>query len=83
MSILKVTKRFMLVAMFIAFVAISNIDVTAAKEIGYPVIRGGDRPPGCDHGKCPPDQPANPYHRGCEKSHRCRGPPPPPVPKTI
>ncbi|CAH8272983.1 unnamed protein product, partial [Arabidopsis lyrata] len=48
-----------------------------AKDIGYPGIGRGDRQPGCDHGNCPPDQPANPYHRGCEIAKRCRGPSPP------
>ncbi|AEE83019.1 hypothetical protein [Arabidopsis thaliana] len=84
MSILKETKRFMVVAMFIACVFISNnMNVAVANEIGYPGMGRGDRQPGCDHGNCPPDQPANPYHRGCEKSKRCRGPDPPALPRKM
>ncbi|EOA22273.1 hypothetical protein CARUB_v10002869mg [Capsella rubella] len=78
MIIFNGAKRSMLVAIFIAFVVISTMNVADAKVIGYPVIRGGDRPR-CDHGKCPPDQPVSPYRPGCEKITRCRRPPPTPI----
>ncbi|CAH8272982.1 unnamed protein product [Arabidopsis lyrata] len=83
MSILKGTKRYIAVAIFIACLFISNMNVAAANVIGYPPIKGGDDQPGCDHGKCPPKQPANPYHRGCEKTNRCRGPSPPVPPQKM
>ncbi|XP_010473875.1 PREDICTED: protein RALF-like 20 [Camelina sativa] len=47
---------------------------TEAKTIGNPAMRT-DEPKGCPPGS-PPSckmQPANPYTRGCEPSHRCRG----------
>ncbi|XP_019090218.1 PREDICTED: protein RALF-like 28 [Camelina sativa] len=86
MGISKGTQRFMLVAIFIAFVVISNINVAVAKYISYPAI-GRDRQRGCSHGphgKCPPAQHMSPYHRGCDLIHRCRRQPsPPPVPKKM
>lgn len=70
----------MLVAIFIAFVFISSMNMSTGKEIGYPGM-GHDAL--CDPKDltrpCPPKQAVNPYTPGCEKSHRCRGGPPPPV----
>lgn len=73
---------FMPVAMLVAFVFISSMNMAVGKVIGYPAI-GRNMP--CDpyqsSSACPPEEPVNPYKRGCEKSRRCRGGvrPPPPV----
>lgn len=78
MSNLKGTSKVMVVAILIACVfMISNI--ASGKYIGYPPIRRGDSPPGCDPKyprACQPPQPVNPYKPGCPKEARCRHVPP-------
>ncbi|EOA19647.1 hypothetical protein CARUB_v10003059mg [Capsella rubella] len=73
MSIMKGAPWSMLVAILLACVVISNMNIAAAKVLSYRVIRRGDEPR-CSFGVCPPKQEVYPYRRGCEKSHRCRGP---------
>ncbi|CAH2047899.1 unnamed protein product [Thlaspi arvense] len=56
---------------FLAFAA-TNIE---ARAINYRDLNNGDHSSGCD--KANPatckKRPVNPYNRGCEESHRCRG----------
>ncbi|KAF8107702.1 hypothetical protein N665_0118s0066 [Sinapis alba] len=84
MSNLKGTSRVMVVAILIAACVFMNSNIASGRYIGYPPIRGGDSPPGCDPinpGTCRPPQPVNPYKPGCPKGGRCRDVPP--LPQTI
>ncbi|CAH8306095.1 unnamed protein product [Eruca vesicaria subsp. sativa] len=79
MSNLKGTSRVMVVAILIAACVFMISNMAAGKDIGYPAIRSGDGPHGCDpkHPEtCHPPQPVNPYKPGCPPSARCRGGPP-------
>ncbi|XP_018487406.1 protein RALF-like 28 [Raphanus sativus] len=81
MSNLKGTSRIMVVAILMAACVFMNSSIAAGRFIGYPPIRRGDSPPGCDPkypGTCKPPQPVNPYKPGC--GGRCRRPP---LPRTI
>ncbi|CAN7003069.1 unnamed protein product [Brassica rapa subsp. trilocularis] len=78
MSNLKGTNRVMVVAILIAACVFMISNPAAGKFIGYPPIRGGDQPPGCSSGTCPPPQPVNPYKPGCPPEGRCRHVPPGP-----
>jgi hypothetical protein len=48
------------------------VDVTNAETIGYPALKRDQPDCGVNNVNCKKPDPANEYHRGCEKVEGCK-----------